>query len=42
MFHNPHEYRVLYPAAATLAAQYCALRLDKGYELETIPRQRSR
>jgi hypothetical protein len=39
MFHNAHEYRVLYPAAATLLAQYCAPRLDGGYELETV-RQR--
>jgi len=38
MFHNAHEYAVLYPAAAPLA-QYCAPRLDGGYELEAI-RQR--
>ena len=40
MFHNAHEYRLLYPAAAeTTVARYCAPRLDEGYELETI-RQR--
>jgi Hint domain len=38
-FHNAHEYRLLYPAAASLAAQYCAPRLDEGYEVEAI-RQR--
>ena len=37
MFHNAHEYRVLYPAAAT-AAQYCAPRLDGGYEVEAVRR----
>ncbi len=39
MFHNAHEYRALYPEAATDVAQYCAPRLDDGYELEAI-RQR--
>jgi len=39
MFHNAREYRVLYPAAATLLARYCAPRLDGGYELEAV-RQR--
>ncbi|MGO9698446.1 MAG: Hint domain-containing protein, partial [Xanthobacteraceae bacterium] len=39
MFHNAHEYRVLYPTAATALAQYCAPRLDGGYELEAV-RQR--
>jgi Hint domain len=39
MFNNAHEYRALYPAAASLAAQYCAPRLDEGYEVEAI-RQR--
>ena len=38
MFHNAHEYRALYPGVATIA-QYCAPRLDRGYEVETI-RQR--
>ncbi|MGO9698444.1 MAG: Hint domain-containing protein [Xanthobacteraceae bacterium] len=38
MFHNAHEYRTLYPAAAPLA-RYCAPRLDEGYELEAV-RQR--
>jgi hypothetical protein len=35
MFHNAHEYRVLYPAAATIT-RYCAPRLDEGYEVEAI------
>jgi Hint domain len=39
MFLNAHEYRALYPAAATAVAQYCATRLDEGYEVEAI-RQR--
>ena len=40
MFHNAHQYRVLYPDALMVAgARYCAPRLDEGYELETI-RQR--
>jgi hypothetical protein len=38
MFHNAHEYRVLYPGAATIV-RYCAPRLDQGYEVEAI-RQR--
>jgi hypothetical protein len=36
MFHNAHEYGVLYPAAATAVARYCAPRLDEGYQLQTI------
>jgi hypothetical protein len=39
MFHNAHEYRVLYPAATQTVARYCAPRLDEGYELEAV-RQR--
>jgi hypothetical protein len=40
LFHNAHEYRVRYPAAATATiARYCARRLDEGYEVEAI-RQR--
>jgi len=39
MFHNAHEYRVLYPAAAQTVARYCAPRLDSGQELETIRRR---
>jgi hypothetical protein len=40
MFHNAHEYRVMYPKdAATAIARYCAPRLDDGYELETIRRR---
>ena len=39
MFHNAQEYRELYPVAAAPPAQYCAPRLDRGYELEAV-RQR--
>ena len=40
IFHNAHEYPLLYPAAAeTTVARYCAPRLDDGYELETIRRR---
>ena len=39
MFHNAHEYAVLYPAAVTPPAQYCAPRLDGGYEVEAIRRR---
>ena len=39
LFLNAQEYAALYPAAATPLAQYCAPRLDGGYELEAI-RQR--
>jgi len=39
MFHNAQEYRELYPVAAAPLAQYCAPRLDGGYELEAV-RQR--
>jgi autotransporter-associated beta strand protein len=35
VFHNAHEYRLLYPAAAEVK-QYCAPRLDNGYEVEAI------
>ena len=41
MFHNAHEYRVLYPAAAAVA-RYCAPRLDDGYEVEAIRRRLAR
>ena len=39
MFHNAHEYRALYPEAVPGIAQYCAPRLEDGYEVEAI-RQR--
>ena len=40
MFHNGHEYGVLYPAAeARPVARYCAPRCDGGYEVEAV-RQR--
>ena len=35
MFHNAHEYRLLYPGAAAIT-RYCAPRLDEGYEVEAI------
>jgi len=34
LFHNAHEYRALYPAAAAGPARYCAPRRDQGYEVE--------
>jgi hypothetical protein len=39
LFHNAHDYRTMYPDAATRPAQYCARRLQDGYELEAV-RQR--
>ena len=39
MFHNAHEYRSMFPGAVTDPAQYCARRLEHGYEIEGM-RQR--
>ena len=39
IFHNAHEYRTLYPDAAIGPAQYCAPRVEDGYEVEVV-RQR--
>ena len=39
MFHNAHEYSVLYPEVARTKAQYCAPRLDQGYEVEAARRR---
>ena len=39
LFHNAHEYRVLYPDAAKEVAQYCAPRLQEGYEVEAVRRR---
>ncbi len=36
MFHNAHEYQALYPDAAASVAQYCAPRLDDGYEVAAV------
>ena len=38
MFHNAHEYALLYPGAPRVAARYCAPRLDAGYEVERARR----
>ena len=38
MFHNAHEYGVLYPDAAQCATLYYAPRLDSGYEVEAARR----
>ncbi|MGO9700162.1 MAG: Hint domain-containing protein [Xanthobacteraceae bacterium] len=38
LFHNAREYRALYPAAVTTIAQYCARRLQEGYEVEAVRR----
>jgi hypothetical protein len=39
MFHNAHEYRMLYPDAAPGLAQYCAPRLEDGYVVEAARRR---
>jgi O-antigen biosynthesis protein len=39
MFHNAHDYRSMFPGALTDPAQYCARRLEGGYEIEGV-RQR--
>jgi hypothetical protein len=38
MFHNAHEYRILYPKVPQLPARYCAPRCDDGYEVEAARR----
>jgi len=40
MFQNAHEFHVLYPDASALPTQYCAPRVEDGYELEAV-RQRT-
>ncbi len=42
LFRNAHEYRSLYPEAAAGAAQFCAPRLDHGYEVEEARRRIAR
>ena len=42
MFHNAHEYAVLYPKPALVMAQYCAPRLSDGYEVEAARRRIAR
>jgi Hint domain len=39
MFHNAHEYTLLYPATAPQPARYCAPRVADGYEVETARRR---
>ncbi len=39
MFHNAHEYALLYPATAPQPARYCAPRVADGYEVETARRR---
>ena len=39
IFHNAHDYPALYPETVTGTAQYCAPRLEDGYEVEAV-RQR--
>ncbi|MFT8505487.1 Hint domain-containing protein [Acetobacter sp.] len=39
MFHNAGEYDVLYPDAGTVAARYCAPRVEEGAQLEGIRRR---
>jgi hypothetical protein len=38
MFHNAHEFRALYPDT-DIAAQYCAPRLEDGYEVAAVRRR---
>ena len=42
MFHNAHEYALLYPKPALVMAQYCAPRLSDGYEVEAARRRIAR
>jgi Hint domain len=39
MFHNAHEYGLLYPAAALQRTRYCAPRVADGYEVEVARRR---
>jgi hypothetical protein len=39
MFHNANDYRTLYPDVAAALPQYCAPRLQDGYEIETARRR---
>jgi len=39
MFHNAYDYSVLYPDAQPASSQYCAPRLDDGYEVEAARRR---
>jgi autotransporter-associated beta strand protein len=38
MFHNAHEYRMLYPDGAAPLARYCALRCGDGHAVEAARR----
>ena len=38
-FHNAHEYAALYPSSGMPVEQYCAPRLQDGYEVEAIRRR---
>jgi hypothetical protein len=39
MFHNAHEFHVLYPEPGTAPAQYCAPRLAEGFEVAAVRRR---
>src|SRR5205085_8378854 len=39
LFHNAHEFGVLYPDAVDTPAQYCAPRFDSGIEVERARRK---
>jgi hypothetical protein len=39
MFHNVGEYGALYPEDAAQPVQYCAPRLDRGYEVDAVRRR---
>ncbi len=42
MFQNAEEYETLFSGVAEFAAQYCAPRVDDGYELEAVRRRIAR
>ena len=42
MFHNAHEYQMLYPAEVARPTRYCAPRLSDGYEVEVVRRRIAR
>jgi hypothetical protein len=42
MFHNAHDYALLYPDHAPRPVRYCAPRLEIGYEVEAVRRRLAR
>jgi hypothetical protein len=39
MFHNAHEFHALYPQPRVAPQQYCAPRLEDGYEVDAVRRR---